>query len=898
VSGPVGARTTVRARWGVALLLVLLGLAPATRAANADDAEDARAAWRSALERERAGKVSESDALFATAASLFRKLGDVEAEWKALQRRARSLPPRTRRRDLLPVLDRLTELSVIPRLRPTPASLANLGLLLNEVGRCRDAKSPLESARTLFREAKDSCATGRVELALVQVDSGLADFSGALELMESSEGLVRRACPGLLPEALNTIANAYCAMGQYDRADEVRARQRAEIADHESREWAEALLNDARPRADRGDLERAMQEAEESIRVLEKRHDEEGVGTALLVRAEIHRLAGRLAPALDDCLTAIRRLGDDEWRIAMGHVQAGEIMAAMPGSRPEEAREHLAIGIRAADRSGAESLRIAATRGLARVAKVAGPPREWLERSREAVRLEVSAGSTLSDEFAATRRDDMWSTYVVAAEAARAVGTRDDLFGFLEESRAGALLRALGGTLALDGAGTDAELKSLEDAARREAKDADAAYEDALNVRQWRGDALAPFSAARLRARASLSFAEERRERIARHREALRDPASVTSEQLRSRLAPGDVYVAYSMLLPKAFALVVPKTGEPRTVDLADSDAIRKACTSLVSDARYEKDPLPTRTRAEKLAELVLDPLKLPADTKRLLVSPDDVLALAPFCLLLERRKLDVPVVLVPSASTLAFLQTSEDERKAKEREAEAKRDPKDPPAPKPAFLALGNPVYRRFQDGIARRVYWGSSPLRDLDHSAEEVLAVTREDAGDVRLLAEDATERKLADALASRPRWRGVFLSCHGLVDAQFPSRSALAITPSDPDDGFLTVPEVLRMRFAADLTFLSACETAQGKVLRAEGVFGLTRAFMLAGSPRVISSNWSVSELSTAALVSAFQAHYREGDPAYLALHKAQKQVRAKPEWAHPWYWAAWSLWGLPS
>ncbi len=108
---------------------------------------------------------------------------------------------------------------------------------------------------------------------------------------------------------------------------------------------------------------------------------------------------------------------------------------------------------------------------------------------------------------------------------------------------------------------------------------------------------------------------------------------------------------------------------------------------------------------------------------------------------------------------------------------------------------------------------------------------------------------------------------------------------------------------MRVPADLVVLSACETSRGKVVRGEGILGLTRAFMYAGSPRVICSLWKVDDAATAALMTAFYDLVRGAEgrpplPTAEALRRAQAAVRAEPRWRHPYYWAAWVLWGLPA
>lgn len=178
------------------------------------------------------------------------------------------------------------------------------------------------------------------------------------------------------------------------------------------------------------------------------------------------------------------------------------------------------------------------------------------------------------------------------------------------------------------------------------------------------------------------------------------------------------------------------------------------------------------------------------------------------------------------------------------------------------------------------------------------------------------------MCGTLGTSERWRSVHLACHGLIDARQPSFCCLALTPDAEDDGFLTCLEVFRMRVPSELVVLSACETARGKVYQTEGMLGLTRAFMLAGSPRVLCSLWKVDDEATRVLMTKFYELWNpssgEGLAPAAALKRAQAFVRdvEKEEidaeasrkarrtitkktrpWAHPNYWAAWVLWGLP-
>ena len=172
----------------------------------------------------------------------------------------------------------------------------------------------------------------------------------------------------------------------------------------------------------------------------------------------------------------------------------------------------------------------------------------------------------------------------------------------------------------------------------------------------------------------------------------------------------------------------------------------------------------------------------------------------------------------------------------------------------------------------------------------------------GDMVLLGREASEPRFREAVRTRKRWRSVHFACHGLVDPEKPTLSSLALTRSGDEDGFLTCLEVLRMDIPADLAVLSACETATGRIVQGEGIVGLTRGFMYAGAPRVLCSLWKVDDEATKALMVKFYELWNPKDgskglAAAAALRQAQEFVRSQMKWKHPYYWAAWVLWGLP-
>ena len=100
---------------------------------------------------------------------------------------------------------------------------------------------------------------------------------------------------------------------------------------------------------------------------------------------------------------------------------------------------------------------------------------------------------------------------------------------------------------------------------------------------------------------------------------------------------------------------------------------------------------------------------------------------------------------------------------------------------------------------------------------------------------------------------------------------------------DDGIVTAEALADLRLRnLDLAVLSACETGLGDVAGGEGVFGLQRAFHLAGARNVAATLWKVDDTATAALMALFYRKlWEEGKPAPQALKEAQLALYRNPE-----------------
>ena len=113
-----------------------------------------------------------------------------------------------------------------------------------------------------------------------------------------------------------------------------------------------------------------------------------------------------------------------------------------------------------------------------------------------------------------------------------------------------------------------------------------------------------------------------------------------------------------------------------------------------------------------------------------------------------------------------------------------------------------------------------------------------------------------------------------------------------PVDVQDGILTAKEISLMDLReADMVVLSACETAKGEGT-GEGVFGLQRAFKMAGVQTILMSLWPVDDAATQLMMTEFYRHWIEQkEPKREAFTHAQNIV--KKQYADPKYWAAFIL-----
>jgi CHAT domain-containing protein len=146
------------------------------------------------------------------------------------------------------------------------------------------------------------------------------------------------------------------------------------------------------------------------------------------------------------------------------------------------------------------------------------------------------------------------------------------------------------------------------------------------------------------------------------------------------------------------------------------------------------------------------------------------------------------------------------------------------------------------------------------------------------------------------------GFFVSDSATVNPMLNSGILLAgvsnyfqsVEKSDTEDGVLTAYEAQNLHLdQTDLVVLSACETGLGEIQAGEGVYGLQRAFKMAGAKSILMSLWKVDDKVTQELMAAFYTNWLKIGNKRQAFLEAQQQIKQK--YPEPFYWAAFVLVG---
>jgi CHAT domain-containing protein len=360
---------------------------------------------------------------------------------------------------------------------------------------------------------------------------------------------------------------------------------------------------------------------------------------------------------------------------------------------------------------------------------------------------------------------------------------------------------------------------------------------------------------------------------------------------------------------PHYVAYVVRRTGDATMIPLGPAKPIDAAVAALrnaLSDPKYRD----VNTIAQRLDRLTMTKIR-PALKKvdHVLVSPDGALNLIPFAALADEKGRwlvrDYQFTYLSSGRDLL--------RFARERPSGS------------GALVIGNPAFSAGAPANAagngrRSVDLSGVSFPPLPGTAEEARAVGKAIVDARVLIGEEASEAALR--AAQRPTvlhiaTHGFFLTdemigAGGTRGAKYVKgdddfapppgaenpliRSGLAMRGANlradgDDDGILTALEVSSLDlWGTKLVVLSACETGIGEVHDGEGVYGLRRALVIAGSESQVISLWKVDDEATRDLMVSYYKKLGRGSGRSESLREAQLKLARHRATEHPFYWAS--------
>lgn len=404
---------------------------------------------------------------------------------------------------------------------------------------------------------------------------------------------------------------------------------------------------------------------------------------------------------------------------------------------------------------------------------------------------------------------------------------------------------------------------------------------------------------------------------------ALEGFAPLTLEQIRKQLRDSDTMLLEYSLGDERSYLWAVTANSFQTYELPSRKTIEdtaRECYKLITarqatiDNLEAADDLDLQIR-RKLGNMLLGPLAEQLGNRRLLVVTEGALQYVPFDALVSPNKPKAPlletneVVVLPSISTLIAIRSARHHSGSMSKLLAVIADPvfsaSDERIPSgvtgPAVVAKAASDQTEGQTlphapGILIR----DGALVRLLHASEEADAISNIAPWGTTMVAKGFAASRETAMSSDVGQYQIVHFATHGFLNSEHPELSGLVFTTADRNgvktNGLMPLHDIYSLELSAELTVLSACQTALGKEIKGEGLVGLAHGFMAAGSKSVVASLWKVDDRATAVLMADFyESMLQKGLPPAAALRAAKLKMMRDKQWSAPYYWAGFELQG---
>lgn len=257
-------------------------------------------------------------------------------------------------------------------------------------------------------------------------------------------------------------------------------------------------------------------------------------------------------------------------------------------------------------------------------------------------------------------------------------------------------------------------------------------------------------------------------------------------------------------------------------------------------------------------------------------------------------------VVVLPSVSALIAIRTARNRTGSPSKLLAVIADP--------VFSDSDDRVQRKpISRGIAQAATRENSETRMRDgalarltYASEEADSISATAPWGTTLVAKGFDANRDTAMSSDVGQYQILHFATHGFIDSDHPELSSIVLSTVDRNgketNGLMPLYDIYSLDLSAELTVLSACQTALGKDIKGEGLLGLTHSFMSAGSNTVVASLWKVDDKATAVLMADFyESMLQKGMSPAAALRSAKLKMMRDNQWSAPYYWAGFVLQG---